>query len=92
MCLDVSKIDTKQAHEMNRCGLSYGMSGNDFFSFLTDDFEEQEALKLAREQEEEKAMFAVSELIIYQWHQIVVGNFFASVSEHWACGLMLHFI
>ncbi|KAK3911971.1 CLK4-associating serine/arginine rich protein [Frankliniella fusca] len=58
MCLDVSKIDTKQAHEMNRCGLSYGMSGNDFFSFLTDDFEEQEALKLAREQEEEKAMFA----------------------------------
>lgn len=58
MCLDVSKIDNKQAHEMNRCGLSYGMSGNDFFSFLTDDFEEQEALKLAREQEEEKAMFA----------------------------------
>lgn len=60
MCLDISKIDTKQAHEMNRCGLGYGMSGNDFFSFLTDDFEEQEALKLAREQEEEKAMFAVS--------------------------------
>lgn len=59
MCLDVSKIDNKQAHEMNRCGVNYGMSGNDFFSFLTDDFEEQEALKLAREQEEEKAMFAV---------------------------------
>jgi len=57
--VDVSKVGTQQAHEMNRCGLIYGMSGNDFFSFLTDDVEEQEALKLAREHEEEKAMFSV---------------------------------
>lgn len=47
---------------MNAVGQRFGLTGNDFFSFLTNDVEEQEAMKLARQQEEEKAMFSVSEL------------------------------
>lgn len=52
----------QQAHEMNMCGAGYGMSGNDFYTFLTRDIEEKESLRQAREQEEEKAMYSVSEL------------------------------
>lgn len=48
---------------MNSVGQRYGLTGNDFFSFLTNDVEEQEAMKLARQQEEEKAMFSVSILL-----------------------------
>ncbi|KAJ9586229.1 hypothetical protein L9F63_020138 [Diploptera punctata] len=51
-------IGPQQAHEMNMCGAAYGMSGNDFFTFLTRDIEEKESLRLAREQEEEKAMYS----------------------------------
>lgn len=59
LCVDVNKISTAQAHEMNASALSYGMKSNDFFSFLTKDVEEAENLKIAREREEEKAMFSV---------------------------------
>ena len=45
---------------MNNFGANYGMCGNDFYSLLTKDIEEKESLKLAREHEEEKAMFHVS--------------------------------
>ncbi|XP_075233554.1 CLK4-associating serine/arginine rich protein-like isoform X2 [Lycorma delicatula] len=58
LCVDVSKVDTKQAHEMNTCAHMYGMQSNDFFSFLTRDVEEAENLRIAREQEEEKAMYS----------------------------------
>ena len=50
----------QQAHEMNMYGAAYGMSGNDFYTFLTRDIEEKESLRQAREQEEEKAMYSVS--------------------------------
>lgn len=59
LCLDLSQIDTPSAHEMNSVGQRFGLTGNDFFSFLTNDVEEQEAMRLARQQEEEKAMFSV---------------------------------
>ncbi|KAK6641957.1 hypothetical protein RUM44_013678 [Polyplax serrata] len=58
LCLDLSQIDTPSAHEMNSVGQRFGLTGNDFFSFLTNDVEEQEAMRLARQQEEEKAMFS----------------------------------
>ncbi|XP_054262730.1 CLK4-associating serine/arginine rich protein [Macrosteles quadrilineatus] len=58
LCVDVNKISSAQAHEMNAAALAYGMCSNDFFSFLTRDVEEAETLKLAREREEEKAMFS----------------------------------
>lgn len=56
----------QQAHEMNMCGAAYGMSGNDFYTFLTRDIEEKESLRQAREQEEEKAMYSVSVAMLYQ--------------------------
>ncbi|KAK5643661.1 hypothetical protein RI129_007506 [Pyrocoelia pectoralis] len=56
--INVSKVDQFQAHEMNKHGLSFGMSSNDFYSFLTDDMEEAESNRLAREEEHEKALFS----------------------------------
>lgn len=58
LSINVSKIDQVQAHEMNRHGRNYGMSSNDFFSFLTNDLEEAENYRLAREEEHEKALFS----------------------------------
>jgi hypothetical protein len=49
---------------MNMYGAAYGMSGNDFYTFLTRDIEEKESLRQAREQEEEKAMYSVSKLVL----------------------------
>lgn len=60
LCVDVTQVGPQQAHEMNMCGAAYGMSGNDFYTFLTRDIEEKESLRQAREQEEEKAMYSVS--------------------------------
>lgn len=60
LTVDVSKIETQQAHELNSCAHAYGMFTNDFFSFLNNDLEEAENMRIAKEQEEEKAMFSVS--------------------------------
>jgi len=60
LTVDVSKIETQQANELNTCAHDYGMITNDFFSFLNDDLEEAENMRIAREEEEEKAMYAVS--------------------------------
>lgn len=45
---------------MNQVAQKYGLLGADYFSFLTQDFEEAETLRQARKQEEEKAMYSVS--------------------------------
>lgn len=58
LAINVSKIDSAQAHEMNKHGQQFGMSGNDFYSFLTNDMEEAESYKLAKEEEHEKALFS----------------------------------
>ncbi|XP_076274628.1 uncharacterized protein LOC143205289 isoform X1 [Rhynchophorus ferrugineus] len=58
LAINVSKIDSAQAHEMNKHGQHFGMSGNDFYSFLTNDLEEAESYKLAKEEEHEKALFS----------------------------------
>lgn len=60
VCVDVNKVSTQQAHELNKSAHPYGMDGNDFFSFLTKDREEADNLRLAKELEEEKAMYSVS--------------------------------
>lgn len=44
---------------MNLVAQKYGLLGADYFSFLTQDFEEAETLRQARKQEEEKAMYSV---------------------------------
>lgn len=58
VAIDIGKIDTAQAHELNACGRHYGMKSNDFYSFLTRDADEADALKLAREEEQEKIMLS----------------------------------
>lgn len=77
----------QQAHEMNMCGAAYGMSGNDFYTFLTRDIEEKESLRQAREQEEEKAMYSVSVAMPYQKHllQAFPCSALDSVSEEFRC-------
>lgn len=54
VAIDISKIDAVQGHELNNCGRHYGMTSNDFYSFLTKDADEADALRLAREEEQEK--------------------------------------
>ncbi|XP_058059449.1 CLK4-associating serine/arginine rich protein-like [Anopheles bellator] len=56
--IDINKIGTVQAHELNACGRQYGMKSNDFYSFLTKDADEADALRMAREEEQEKIMFS----------------------------------
>uniref|UniRef100_A0A8D8FRP0 CLK4-associating serine/arginine rich protein n=1 Tax=Culex pipiens TaxID=7175 RepID=A0A8D8FRP0_CULPI len=56
--IDINKVGTTQAHEMNACGRHYGMKSNDFYSYLTKDSDEAEALRMAREEEQEKIMFS----------------------------------
>lgn len=58
MSIDIAKIDTNQAHELNGCGRNFGMNGNDFFSYLTKDADEADALRLAHEEEQEKIMLS----------------------------------
>lgn len=54
--IDITKIQTSQAHELNSCGRHFGMVSNDFYSFLTKDYDEAETLKIAREEEAEKVL------------------------------------
>lgn len=58
LSIDISKIEMSQAHELNKHGQNFGMSGNDFYSFLTNDMEEAENLRAAREEEEERALYS----------------------------------
>lgn len=43
---------------MNIAAQAFGMANNDFYSFLTKDADEAESLRIAREEEQEKAMFS----------------------------------
>ncbi|XP_055547201.1 CLK4-associating serine/arginine rich protein [Wyeomyia smithii] len=56
--IDINKVGNAQAHEMNACGRHYGMKSNDFYSYLTKDADEAEAMRMAREEEQEKIMFS----------------------------------
>lgn len=54
--VDVKKIGTAQAHELNNFGKKYGMTSNDLFSYLTRDEEEKQSLKAMKEQEADKIL------------------------------------
>lgn len=56
--LDVDQLTADQSAEMNENSTKYGMVGDDFISFLHQDKEETEQLRLAKELEEEKAMYS----------------------------------
>lgn len=58
LAINVSKLSSADANEMNRHGRNYGMSSNDFYSFLINDLEEAETYRLAKEEEHEKALFS----------------------------------
>lgn len=74
----MSQIEPSQAHEMNLVAQKYGLLGADYFSFLTQDFEEAETLRQARKQEEEKAMYSVK--ILYLFVEFTIyDNFFYTI-------------
>lgn len=52
--IDINKIGTTEAHELNNCGKRYGMISNDFFSWLTKDEDEKQSMKALKEQEADK--------------------------------------
>lgn len=54
--VDVKKIGTQQAHELNNYGKKYGMVSNDLFSFLTRDEDEKMSMKAMKEQEADKIL------------------------------------
>lgn len=58
VAIDISKLDTTQAHELNGCGRNFGMKSNDFYSFLTKDADEAESLRMAKEEEAEKILLS----------------------------------
>lgn len=58
VAIDISKLETTQAHELNGCGRHYGMKSNDFYSYLTKDADEADALRIAKEEEAEKIMLS----------------------------------
>lgn len=54
--VDVKKVGTQQAHELNNYGKKYGMHSNDLFSYLTRDEDEKLSLKAMKEQEADKIL------------------------------------
>ena len=54
--IDINKIPTLQANELNAAGRKFGMHSNDYFSFLTKDEDEKETLRAQKEAEAEKVM------------------------------------
>ncbi|GBN42125.1 CLK4-associating serine/arginine rich protein [Araneus ventricosus] len=56
--VDVNMLTPAQCEEMNLHSLKYGMVDDDFITYLHHDKDEAEQLKLAREIEEEKAMYS----------------------------------
>ncbi|KAG8194592.1 hypothetical protein JTE90_013328 [Oedothorax gibbosus] len=56
--VDVNMLTPAQCTEMNVQSIKYGMVDEDFITYLLQDKDEAEQLKLAREIEEEKAMYS----------------------------------
>lgn len=56
VCVDINKIGTQEAHELNNCGKRFGMMTNDFFSYLTKDEDEKQSMKALKEQEADKIL------------------------------------
>uniref|UniRef100_T1IQN1 Suppressor of white apricot N-terminal domain-containing protein n=1 Tax=Strigamia maritima TaxID=126957 RepID=T1IQN1_STRMM len=56
--INVEDLTQEQSKEMNELSFKYGMFNDDFIRLLHKDKEEAEALRLAKEAEEEKAMYS----------------------------------
>jgi len=83
LSIAVDKLTTEQMHEVNKCALHYGLGKQDFMSLLTRDLDEQESMRMAKEEEQERAMYSVIE------HRYLVREI---VDILWSCPrLRLHF-
>ena len=60
MTVDIMALNLDQRGDINKMGKSFGLGKSDFIKYLAIDIEEAEALKHAKEKEEEKAMYSVS--------------------------------
>ncbi len=58
--VDIMALGVDQQIELNQTGRGYNLGKEHFVKFLARDIEEQEEMKAAKQQEEEKAMFSVS--------------------------------
>lgn len=56
-------LSNTQQQEMNSSGVEYGLNQDDFMSLISRDLQEAEELRVAKEHEDEKAMYSVK--IIY---------------------------
>jgi arginine/serine-rich splicing factor 16 len=59
LSIAVDRLTTEQMHEVNKCALHYGLGRQDFMSLLTRDLDAQESLRIAKEEEQERAMYSV---------------------------------
>ena len=59
MNVDMIGMNLDQRGEINKMGKIYGLGKEDFIKYLAVDIEEAEALRNAKEKEEEKAMYSV---------------------------------
>ena len=53
-------LSNTQQQEMNSSGVEYGLNQDDFMSLISRDLQEAEELRVAKEHEDEKAMYSVS--------------------------------
>ena len=60
LTVDVMSLSNTQQQEMNLSGVEYGLNQEDFMSLISRDLQEAEELRVAKEHEDEKAMYSVS--------------------------------
>ena len=53
-------------HELNKSAMHYGLGRQDFMSLLSRDVDEQESMRVAKEEEQERAMYSVRVKFISQ--------------------------
>lgn len=58
LTVDVMSLSNTQQQEMNSSGVEYGLNQDDFMSLISRDLQEAEELRVAKEHEDEKAMYS----------------------------------
>lgn len=56
-------LSNVQQQEMNLSGVEYGLNQDDFMSLISRDLQEAEELRVAKEHEDEKAMYSVRSIL-----------------------------
>jgi len=58
LTVDVMSLTNVQQQEMNASGVEYGLNQDDFMALISRDLQEAEELRVAKEHEDEKAMYS----------------------------------